>query len=167
MFVPFEAIAPSSRIWIYQSQERISAEHKSLINKNLTTYCEKWNAHGQALKASFDIQFDQFIIVAADESFNSTSGCSIDGSVRAIKDIEKITGLDFFNRNLVAFMQDESVFLLDVSTLKEKYRIGIWKETTTTFNNLISTKNQLQHEWIVPAVNTWLKRYVTQETIKT
>jgi hypothetical protein len=166
MFVPFNTISPSSRIWIYQSDRKFSEVQKSLIKEFLSKYCERWAAHGQPLKASFDLRFDQFIVVTADESFNSTSGCSVDDSVRAIKEIEKATGLGFFDRNLIGFLKGQDVFLVNLSSLKEKYQNGIWNEETLTFNNLISTREQLETDWIKPAGNSWLKRYVPREQVK-
>jgi hypothetical protein len=167
MFVPFNSISPSSRIWIYQSDRKLTADETAFAGEFLTAYCNQWNAHGQPLRASFEIRFDQFIVIAADESYNSTSGCSVDDSVRAIKEIQHRLGMDFFNRNLIGFLKEHQATLLPLATLKENYLKGIWNESTFTFNNLISTKNQLDAEWIVPAANTWLKRYVPQQTIKT
>jgi hypothetical protein len=167
MFVPFNTIPPSSRIWIYQSDRKLTLEEISFAEAFLKDYCDQWNAHGQPLRASYDIRYGQFILIAADESYNSTSGCSVDDSVRAVKEIQHRLGPDFFNRNLVGFLKDDQVVLLSLTSLKENYKHGIWNESTLAFNNLVSTKNQLDAEWIIPAANTWLKRYVPQETIKT
>ena len=167
MFVPFEAISPSSRIWIFQSDKKLSEKDCSAIRENLTEFTQRWMAHGQPLKASFDIRYNYFVILAADETFNSTSGCSIDDSVRAIKALQQRTGLDFFNRNLIAFLNNDQVFTVPLAELKQKYRDRIWNKETSSFNNLISTKSQLENDWIVPAGNTWLKRYVPPEIIAT
>jgi hypothetical protein len=167
MLVPFKDIAPTSKIWIYQSDRKMSNDEKHFAQSFLENYTNAWKAHGQPLRGSFDIRFEQFIIMAADESYNSTSGCSVDDSVRAIKEIESQTGLNFFNRNRIAFLKDQRVYLLDLSGLKENYKTNIWDEATLTFNNLIVTKSELENQWIVPAGNTWLKRFVPQETAKT
>ena len=166
MFVKFNTISPESRIWIYQSDRKFTLEQREIIDKALSEYCESWAAHGQPLKASYDIRFDQIIILAADESFNSTSGCSIDDSVRTIKSIESKTGLQFFNRQLIAFVKEHELLLVETGALKEKYSTGIWNEGTLTLNNLVTAKGQLGSQWIVPAGSTWLKRYLPSETVK-
>jgi hypothetical protein len=160
MFVPFDQISSTARIWIYQADQKLSAGQVDFINLFLKDYCHRWKAHGDELKASFDIRFDHFIIMAADEDYNSTSGCSIDDSVRAIKEIENNTNSNFFNRNLVAFKQDTGIVLIDRSTLKEKYLTGMWNDASLTFNNLVDTKSKLDHEWITEAGKTWLKRFI-------
>jgi hypothetical protein len=166
MLIDFNSISPESRVWIYQSDKKFTAAQKETIDKKLKEYCDVWAAHGQPLKASYDIRFDQVVILAADESFNSTSGCSVDDSVRTIKSIESETGLQFFNRDLIAFVKDDQLLLVELGALKEKYRTGIWNEDTLTLNNLVSTRDQLRSQWIVPAGSTWLKRYLPSETVK-
>ena len=165
MFVPFESMSPTSRVWIYQAGRKLSEHDKTIISGYLKLFTEEWAAHGQPLKASFDIQYDQFIIVTADEGFNAASGCSIDASVRVVKEIEKELQLDLFNRDQVAFKKESEVALVSVRDLKQKYRDGTWNEKTPTFNNLIDVKGQLAEEWIIPAGSTWLKRYLSSETL--
>lgn len=161
MFVPFSNISPSSRLWIYQADRKFNEREKSFISNYLTSFTQRWSAHNEALKTSFDIRYDQFIILAADESHNAASGCSIDESIRAIKNLEKELGVDLFNRNLVAFITGrEAITLIPLNDLKQKYNEGTWNEDTLTFNNLISVKSQLETDWLVSAGNTWLKRYV-------
>lgn len=166
MFLPFENMPPDSRIWIYQTNKPLSEESLHFASQFLIKYCNEWVAHGQPLKASFHFEFNHFIILAVDETYNPTSGCSMDDSVRAIKHISSVTGADFFNRELVAFKK-ETVFLVGVKELKQKLQDGIWDQTTLMFNNLISTKDQLTSQWIVPAGETWLRRYSPGEYIKT
>jgi hypothetical protein len=165
MFVPFESISPTSRVWIYQSGTKLSEGDKTIISGHLKLFTEEWAAHGQPLKASFDIKYDHFVIVTADEGFNAASGCSIDACVRVIKDIEKELQLDLFSRDQVAFKKGDKVELTPLRDLRQKYREGFWNEKTLTFNNLVDVKGKLEEEWIVPSGSTWLKRYVPNETL--
>jgi len=160
MFIPFEQISPTSRIWIYQADQKMTSQQIDLAKQFLIGYCDQWKAHGAPLRASFDIRYDHFIILAADEDYNSTSGCSIDDSVRAIKALQLQTSLNFFNRNLVAFLNDGVIQLIDRAQLKEKYISGMWNEGTPTFNNLVDIKSKLDREWIVETGKTWLKRFI-------
>ncbi|MFZ6012852.1 MAG: hypothetical protein ACOYXT_21080 [Bacteroidota bacterium] len=162
MFVPFESLPPQARVWVYQADRKFTTAEKAAINEHLKKFTESWAAHGHQLKSSYEIRFDQFVILAADESYNAASGCSIDDSVRVIKDITTFTGLDFFNRNLVAFKSSENILLIPISALKEKLAENIWNGSMHTFNNLVNTKADLDHRWLVTAGNSWLKRYLPQ-----
>src|SRR5918992_1402536 len=99
MFVPFESLTPASRIWIFQANRRIARGELEVVKSNLREFTEEWAAHGSPLKTSFTIKFDQFIILAADETHESPSGCSIDGSVRVLKKLEQSLGIQLFDRN--------------------------------------------------------------------
>jgi hypothetical protein len=160
MFIPFDLISPLSRVWIYQASRSLTATEKERIAIYLKEFTENWAAHGQPLKSSFQIAHDRFVIIAADESQAMPSGCSIDASVRVIKEIENVLDIQLSDRNLVAFKNADGIALVALKELKEKYAEGTWNEGTLTFNNLVSVKGQLEAEWIVPAGNTWLKRYV-------
>jgi hypothetical protein len=166
MFIPFETLSPSSRMWIYQSDKELSKEGVALAESFLRDYCDQWAAHGNPLKASFDIRYNRFIIMGVDETQNSASGCSIDDSVRAVKHISQKTGLDFFNREVIAFKKGDHIVTINLKDLKDAFSKGLWDETTLVFNNMIATKADLDTKWIVPAATTWLKRYLSTNTIK-
>src|SRR3954471_14253672 len=102
MYVPFESLSDNSRVWIYQANRRMSASEASSLDKLLQQFCGNWNAHGEPLKTSFRIEHDQFVVLCADEDYHAPSGCSIDSSVRILKEFQASAGVDFFDRTLVA-----------------------------------------------------------------
>jgi hypothetical protein len=159
MYVPFDSLEDSARVWIYQAGRKLSESEKSTISEMLSAFTHQWVAHGNPLRTSFAIFHDQFIVLAADEEFEMASGCSIDGAVRTIQQINNQFGLSLFDRTKVAFLKDEIV-VVDKSDLVKSLELGIWKHDTATFNNVLGTKGDLSKQWIVPASQTWLKRYL-------
>ncbi len=159
MFIPFEKLTSAARIWVYQAERKLTRQEVSTVSSALRKFTDEWLVHGQPLDASFDIRFDQFIILAANDP---TSGCSIDSSVRVMKEIGAATGIDFFNRNLIAFRKGEEISLVDLSLLKTELQKGTWGEDTLFFNNVVSTLQDLEQRWLVPAGTTWLKRYIAR-----
>lgn len=166
MFVPFESLPDHARIWIYQADKKFSPDEREIISRTLGQFTSEWSAHGQPLKTSYRLDFDQFIILAVDEQYNLPSGCSIDDSVHVIKSLGQQLMLDFFDRTKVAFKGPEGhTFLILVNELKQKYVDGIWGKDSLTFNNLIAVKRELISGWILPASETWLKRYLPKKEI--
>lgn len=159
MFIPFEQLPETARIWIYQSGRPFTPTEKAETTEILMSFAGEWVAHGQPLRASFRILYDRFIVLSVDEAFHAPSGCSIDDSVHAIKEIGAKTGIDFFDRSMVLFLSDNRVTEIPVKELKEKYAQGIWSAESLTFNTLAGTKKELA-KWLVEARNTWLKRYI-------
>jgi hypothetical protein len=165
MFVPFQTLHDQSRIWIFQSSREFNSRETKIISDVLSAFTEGWLVHGSAMKASFDIRFDQFIILAADEQANAASGCSIDDSVRTLKKLGEELNIDFFDRTKVAFKNQEEVITIPISDLKKKLEERVWNNNSLMFNNLISTKGELTQGWLARAGSTWLKRYLPHETL--
>jgi hypothetical protein len=165
MFVPFETLADHSRLWVYQAERKLSSSETDIISRELLTFTEQWLVHGQPMKASFKIYHDQFLLLAADEGYNTASGCSIDGSVRLLKDLGRQIGVDFLDRGHVAFKKNDEILTVPVSSLKQKSMDGFWTKDTLVFNNLINVKSDINRAWILPAGETWLRRYLSSETI--
>ena len=163
MFVPFESLAPVSRIWIFQANRRLGPAELETVNSSLREFTGEWAAHGSPLKTSFTVKFDQFIILAADDTHESPSGCSIDSSVRVLKGLEQTLGIQLFDRNQVAFNLGGEVVLVSLRDLKQKFQEGILNQETLTFNNLVGTKSEFEKVWLLPAGDTWLRRYIPNE----
>lgn len=162
MYISFAALPSQARIWIYQSDKILSDHDKTIIYNTLKAFTQQWMVHGQPMDASFEVLYDRFIILAANDQ---ASGCAIDSSVRAIKEIGEKTNVDFFARNLIAFKKSDVVFSIPVSELKSGYEEGSWSGSSQVFNTLITTKADLDTKWIIKASESWLKRYLPQETL--
>lgn len=161
MHVDFSQLPETSRVWIYQANRSLSGREKKEAETMLHEFTSQWAAHGNPLKTSFIILNDRFLVLAADESYNGASGCSIDSSVHVVKAIGSKTGLDFFDRSIVCFWINDEIKDIFSHELKQKYLDGIWNAGTLTFNTLASTKKELDENWLVEAGNTWLRRYTT------
>ena len=166
MHIPFDKLPDHSRIWIYQASRPLNSEAVSIISDELSAFTKEWTAHGIPLEASFDIRFHQFVILSADEQVQEASGCSIDDSVRKVKELEgKIGGVDLFDRMRIAFMIGGDVITIPMEDLKKEFNNGVWHGGTLVFNNVIKSKSELTSGWLIPAEITWLKRYLPRETI--
>jgi hypothetical protein len=159
MHIPFNTLGPTAKTWIYQADRKLSASEIARVSDRLKEFTQQWLVHGAPLEASYEVRYDQFVILAANDS---ASGCSIDTSVRIMKEIGAETGIDFFNRNLVAFKYPEEIKLIDLALLKQAFQKGSWDEDTLVFNNAASTLSELNEHWLAPAGTTWLKRYIAR-----
>lgn len=165
MYTPFESLPDHSRIWIYQSDRKFNSAEITIIFRELSAFTQEWSAHGVPLRSSFDIRLDQFIILAADENSTMASGCSIDDSVRKIKELGQKLDVDLFDRTMIPFKKEEEVITIPQHELKTKFQEGVWSSQTLLVNNLITTKGDLNTKWLVPSERTWLKRYLPQEPV--
>lgn len=158
MEVPFNTLPDTARVWIYQSNRPFNKSEQEILSKGLSSFLKQWTAHGSALHASFDLLYNQFIVIGLDESTADASGCSIDSLVRNLQALASTVDIDFFNREMIAFLQHQKVQLVERKALKEFFTSA--GGSVLTFNNLVSNVKALQTEWLVPAHTTWLKRYI-------
>jgi hypothetical protein len=165
MFVPFESLPPNARLWIFQAERKFTGEELTIISSHLELFTNGWSAHGQPLESSFQIRDDRFIILAVNENFQQASGCSIDDSSQAIRKISNLINQDLFRRDIVSFMLGDKIEVVKLSDLKNLCKNGLWNENTLTFNTLAVDKKQLESEWLIPAKNTWLKRYTVKKEV--
>jgi hypothetical protein len=165
MFVPFESLPENSRIWIYQSSRKFNSAELLIISDALSAFTEQWKVHGIPMPSSFEIRFNQFIILAADENSTAASGCSIDDSVRMIKLLGEKLGVELFDRTRIAFKKENEIITIPLDELKRKYLEGVWSNQTLVVNNLISTKRELSGGWLIPAEASWLKRYMPDRAV--
>jgi hypothetical protein len=160
MLVDFASLKPHSRVWIYHSKRKFTPGEKEIIYDSLASFTKDWSAHGIPLVSSFDIKLDSFIILAVDEEAHGASGCSIDGSTRAMKALEEQLGIPLFDRAQASFVRGNELFTLPVNKLREAATGGEWNSDTPCVNTLVGTIGELDASFIVPAGATWLRRYL-------
>lgn len=165
MYTPIENLSPSSRLWIYQASRALNPQEEVMISEALQKFCDQWAAHGSGLKTSYRIDHNRFILLAVDEQIHGASGCSIDSSVRVLKELEQKFNLDFFDRSEIAFWENGKVVTHSLSQLKKFFMLGRLSPESETFNTLATTLGEWnQHPRLVVA-ESWLKRYLTKESV--
>jgi len=145
-----------SKVWIYQCNRLFTISEALQIEDMLKDFYTSWKSHGQQVTGHADLLFGQFIIIMADETATGVSGCSTDGSVRLIKEIEKVFNVTLFDRQLLAFIVKEKVQLIPMPQLKHALENDFINADTIYFNNLVQTKEALENNWLVPIKNSWL-----------
>lgn len=165
MYVPFDQLPDHSRIWIYQSNRSLLKQEKEQAENLLRAFCENWVAHQVPLKTSFAVEHDQFIILATDEDYHSPSGCSIDSSVKALKELQTRLGVDLFDRTRVAFLNGDSIVTHPLARLKSLFESGDLNKGSITFDNLVPSRGDLTRGWKIPVEKTWLTKYLPNSTL--
>ena len=155
--------SPQSKVWIYQSNRRFTDQETSEIQDILNDFLVQWTAHGHQLKAKAEVFHQYFIVLTVDQDVANATGCSIDASVRVIKDIESKFGLDLFDRFNMAYKIDDDVHVAtkeDFETLISIKKIGL---DTIVFNNLVQTLEDFEQKWEVPLQDSWHKNIFAEQ----
>ncbi|WP_316832888.1 ABC transporter ATPase [Pedobacter aquatilis] len=147
--------SPQSRVWIYQSNRKFTSAEETAILKKLEAFTSQWKAHGNELMAKAEIRYGFFIILTVDESQAGVTGCSIDSSVRIIKDIEQTYHVDLFNRFNIAYIADGEVHVQGKEDFETLVNIKNVTPETIVFNNMVQNLQELESKWEVPFKDSW------------
>jgi len=165
MYIPFEQLPPEALLWIYQADRRFSETEEKVISSAMREFCSEWSAHGNPLETSFLIKYNQFIILSVNENAADASGCSIDGSVRVLKELSQRFNNDFFNRTNVAFREGDQINLYPIQKLSALFKSTKLSAESITFNNLVPDKRSFLKNWEMATEKTWLAKYLPKGTL--
>src|SRR5690606_30197059 len=98
MFVEFNELSDTARVWIYQANRSFTEEEIVEIKEKAQDFITQWTVHGENLRASYELRYKRFLIFALDQEFNVPSGCSIDASVRFIQQLENEYNVDLLDK---------------------------------------------------------------------
>jgi hypothetical protein len=160
MFTEYKNLPNNSRVWIYQADREFTDTEINLIALKAEDFINQWTRHGDDLKGSFTFKYNQFLVLAVDESFNNVSGCSIDSSVRFVQALEKELQLDLMNKMNITFKDNDTINLAKLSDFQRFVKEQKVTSETIVFNNMVNTKEDFENNWEVPAKESWHKRFL-------
>ncbi|WP_440069194.1 ABC transporter ATPase [Tenacibaculum discolor] len=160
MFTEYKKLPQNSRVWVYQSDREFTQEEIEFISAKALLFIDNWTRHGDDLKGSFTIKYNQFLILGVDENFNNVSGCSIDASVRFIQELEKELELDLMDKMNVSFKEGDNINIVKLPEFQNFAKEQKVTAETVVFNNMVNTKEDFEKKWEVPANESWHARFL-------
>ena len=148
--------AADSRVWIYQSPRLFLLSEALVIEEMLASFTRDWKSHGTPVKGYANLFYGQFIVLMADETATGVSGCSTDGSVRLIKEIEQRFDISLFDRLMLAFRIGEKVQMVPLTQITYALENGFLGPDTPYFDNTVRTKADLENRWLIGLKDSWL-----------
>lgn len=137
----FPTLSPQARLWIYGFARSFSENEKQLLSSRLSQFVNDWKTHGEVVSGDYAVVYDRFVLLAAD---TGVSGCSIDSSVRVLKEFRAESGLDGLDRNLVFFKNAEGVLSLPRAAFAAEVRKGAIATSTKVFDLTIESVDDLR-----------------------
>lgn len=162
MLVKFEDLDDAARVWVYQSSREFSNEEVQEISLKIETFISNWKRHGDDLKASYTIKYNQFIVISVDENYNEVSGCSIDASMNLMKQLEKEFSADLTNKLNISFKDNSNINIVPMADFQKYAKQEKITSKTVVFNNMVTTKFDFENNWEVTADKSWHKRFLVQ-----
>lgn len=143
--IPFDQLPDNARLWSYQSDRKLTPTEKAWLEEILPPFLQEWAAHGAKLNAYGAVLGDHHLVLVVHEDQANASGCSIDSSVRFIKQIEKELGISFFNRLKMLVDNGQEEFFTSYAELDQL------DPNALVYNNMVMTVGDWKKSWKVPA----------------
>ena len=146
----------NAKVWIYQSNRLLGIAEALQLESMLNDFVAAWESHGAAVKGYANLLFGQFIVFMADDSEAKICGRSIDSVARFIQEVEKHLSISLMDRHALAFVVKDKIQLLPLSQLKYSVENGFITPDTLYFNNMVTDKQSLLTNWLIPVKESWL-----------
>ena len=125
----------------------------------MTRFCEGWNTHGNLMPTSFELLENQILILAVDESNLGASGCSIDSSVRILRELEVHLQINLTDQGKISLKKSTGELkVIPALGVKSRVNSGEIELENEVINPMIRTKADLKNFW-QPVRNSWLNKY--------
>ncbi|MCF8408865.1 MAG: hypothetical protein K9G36_07815 [Crocinitomicaceae bacterium] len=139
----FPQLPDTSRVWLYVSDRPFDATESNYIQDALSDFTQnKWATHGTKLMASGSVLMNQLVVLAVDEEVMNASGCSIDSSVRLMKQIGTELKVDFFNRLFVLISKESEIKRVHFQDL---HQYADWK----LLNPMVSSLEEVRNRFLI------------------
>lgn len=150
----------TARLWVYQANPPFPEEAIPEIEAALQRFAQQWVSHNRQLKATAEVLHNRFVLLMVDESQADASGCSIDSSVRFLKQLQAQYGVDLFDRMVFSYKDGEAVRTVNRDEFAALYEAGAIDDRTLVFDTLIDSKADFESGWLKPLGESWHKRLV-------
>jgi hypothetical protein len=139
----FPQLPDTSRVWLYVSDRPFDATESNYIQDALSDFTQnKWATHGTKLMASGSVLMNQLVVLAVDEEVMNASGCSIDSSVRLMKQLGTELKVDFFNRLFVLISKESEIKRVHFQDL---HQYADWK----LLNPMVSSLEEVRNRFLI------------------
>ncbi|MDX1446270.1 hypothetical protein [Lishizhenia sp.] len=152
----FKDFPENSRVWLYQTNRALSATEVNYVDEKLKAFTKEWAAHGKQLWATAAIVNPYFVAVVVDESITPPSGCSIDASVKFLKELGAELEVDFFTRMQITVEEEGKIRQIPFQELSTQNNA----KELLIYDALVDNLKQLRGQWPLPVKESSLKQLV-------
>lgn len=151
----FRDYPAEAKLWVFMADRKLDEVESKVLKTYMDQFIPQWHAHGNALQAGYEYIYNQFLVVAVNETPASASGCSIDSLTRYIQMIENKIGVSFTDRMLISYIINDEFYTENLTQFKNKVKNGKLPENTIVFNNSVSNLSDFWDNWQQPLNESW------------
>ena len=156
MQISFSELTGDAKVYIYPSSKKLHPELLEQVTKEIDAFIIDWTATHN-ITTAVEIKYQRFVIFGIENDTPLTT-LIIDELVTFILKLQTQFELELLDKVNVCFKQGEHVQYKEVKEFKKIIKNRGVNENTIVFDNLVNTKDELDHDWELPASETWHSR---------
>ncbi len=137
-----DSLNNSARIWVYAFNRPLTENEAAIVQDAFRQFVGNWQSHGKPVRGAFQLLYDRFVILAAEEE--DISGCSIDGSVGVFKQLFAMHGLDALDASQIFYRKGERIESVSRAEFRELLETGMIDGECRVFDLSISRMEELR-----------------------
>ena len=151
----------SARVWVHVASRRMTLDEAHIVQAHLDEFVAGWQAHGAPLTAQASVVHGWMVLLAVDERPQPATGCSIDASVSALKQVANLhpsmVDLDLFDRMAVLHRSSAETpwKRTTLSTFWAQRKAGLVGDAEQVFDTTVCTLGALKTRGVVPMGTSW------------
>ncbi|HTL52348.1 MAG TPA: hypothetical protein VL860_07240 [Planctomycetota bacterium] len=154
--VLLEQIPDSGRLWVFHSASPFSPAQQQSLTAGLAGIVEQWQSHGAEVRAGFELRYDRFVLVAADESAAPLAGCSMDSLRDSVTQLGCTLGLELLDGPPVIWREGSAIRSGTRPEFKERIQTGAVTADTLVFDMTLERVGDLRAgRWERPFRESW------------
>ena len=158
MIVDFKKIPNWCKLWVFPSSRKFYPQEIEGLKQRIEEFLTNWTNEGQSLECSYQFKYDRFIIISVDNSEISLSLKAHDTLTAFILELEKLYDIVLLDKINVCYKQGEFVQYKDLKEFKKMMKNKGVSKKTIVFDNMIITKAELENDWEINIMDSWLGR---------
>ena len=160
MIVTFKEIPSWCKLWVFPSSKKFYPQEIEGLTTAIEAFLNTWTNEGQSLKCAYKLKYNRFIIITVDDAEISLSLKAHDTLTAFILELEQTYKTTLLDRINVCYKQGEYVQYKELKEFKAMIKNKGVSEKTIVFDNMITTKKELQNNWEINIMDSWLGRFV-------
>lgn len=160
MLVDFETLPEEAKVWVYPSNRKFYPKEIEEVEARLKFFVENWKKEDEDFKASYRFLYNRFLILIADDENTTLTNIDIDASVSFILELQSVYEIELLDKMNACFKQGEFVQYKELKDFKKLLKNRAVTGKTIIFDNLITTKTDLENNWEIPIEDSWYSRFL-------
>lgn len=159
VYISSDLLTDTAKVWVYPSSRKFYSNEVEGVKEKIRDFVENWKVEDSDFKASFQLVYDRFIVIYAEDNVSLTNP-DIDAQVSFILSLQKEYHIELLDRMNVCFKQGEFVQYKEVKAFKKMLKSKSVSSKTIVFDNLIQTKEEFDQFWEIPITESWYNRFL-------